>query len=142
MEERAKQEGLKNIVRIDASKEREIPLENETIDAILLIDVLHTIDNREALFDEAYRILKRGGLIIVYPMHVAEEEVEELATGSSLNFENRKFQNRFLIFRKFVKPHSSAKASQRRETVEVKNIANNIGCRMPDTCWRWLFAKT
>jgi len=136
MKERAKQEGLENIVRIDASKEGEIPLENETIDVILLIDVLHLIENKEALFDEAYRILKGGGSIIVYPIHVAEEEVEEIAISRSLNFEDRKFQNRFLIFRKFVKLHSSAKASQKSEMVEVKKTVNNIGCEMSSTCGR------
>jgi ubiquinone/menaquinone biosynthesis C-methylase UbiE len=137
MEEMAKQEELKNIVRIDAPKEGEIPLENETIDVILLIDVLHIIDDREALFDEAYRILKRGGLIIVYPMHVAEKEVEELATSRELSLEDRKFHGRFLIFRKFTnKPHFPAKASQKSEIVEVKNTANNIGCQTPNTCGR------
>ena len=100
MEEKAKQEGIKNIVRIDASGGEEIRLEDETIDLMLLIDVLHKIDDRDALFDEAYRILKPGGVVSIYPMHVAEEEVERLATSRGLNLENRKFQGRFLIFRK------------------------------------------
>lgn len=135
MEERAKQEGLKNIVRIDASKEGGIPLENETVDVMLVIDVLHLIEDREDLFDESYRILKGGGLIIVYPMHVAEEEVERLAHGGGLNLEERKFQGRILIYRKLIyKPQFSAKASQKSEMVGVKNTVNNIGCEMSDTC--------
>ena len=97
MEEMAKQEGLKNIVRIDASGEEQTHLENEKVDVILLIDVLHLIEDREALFDEAYRILKRGGLIIVYPMHVAEKEVEELATSRELSLEDRKFHGRYVF---------------------------------------------
>jgi ubiquinone/menaquinone biosynthesis C-methylase UbiE len=100
MEERAKQGGLTNIVRIDASGEGEIPLENGVIDVILLIDVLHLIENREALFNEAYRILKRGGLLSVYPMHVAEKEVEELANRRNFTFEARRVQRRFLVFRR------------------------------------------
>jgi ubiquinone/menaquinone biosynthesis C-methylase UbiE len=113
IEESAKQEGIKNIVRIDASKEGEIPLENEEIDVMLLIDVLHLIEDRAALFDEAYRVLKRGGFIIAYPMHVPEKEVEELATGRNLNLEEKKFDGRFLIFRKFANESQfSAKASQ------------------------------
>lgn len=100
MEEKAKQEGLKNIVRIDASGGEEIRLEDETIDLMLLIDVLHKIGDREALFDEAYRILKQSGVVSIYPMHVAEEEVERLATSKGFNPEDRKFQRRILIFRK------------------------------------------
>jgi ubiquinone/menaquinone biosynthesis C-methylase UbiE len=123
IEERAKQEGLKNIVRIDANEEGEIPLENERIDVILLIDVLHLIDCREALFDEAYRILKRGGLIIVYPMHMAEKEVGELATSRDLSLEDRKFQNHFLVFRKFTdRPNFSAKAGQEARALPCKGI--------------------
>jgi len=100
MEEKAKQEGLRNIVQIVAFGGEEIRLEDETIDLMLLIDVLHEIDNREALFHEAYRILKQGGVVSIYPMHVAEEDVERLATSRGLNLEDRKFQGRILIFRK------------------------------------------
>jgi ubiquinone/menaquinone biosynthesis C-methylase UbiE len=132
MEERAKQEELKNIVRIDAPKEGKIPLENETIDVILLIDVLHIIDDREALFDEAYRILKRGGLIIVYPMHVAEKEVEELATSRELSLEDRKFHGRFLIFRKFTnKPHFPAKARARAKGKRRRGKVDTAGSTAP-----------
>jgi len=108
MEERAKQEGLRNIVRIDTPSEGGIPLEDETIDLILMIDVLQEIDNRESLFDEVYRILKTGGIVSVYPMHIAEEEVEKLATSKGLSLEERKIQGRILSFRKFTrKPHFS-----------------------------------
>ena len=100
IEERAKHEGIENLVRVEASGEGEIPLENEEVDVMILIDVLHLIENREALFDEASRILKRDGLIVVYPMHVSEKEVEELGTRRNFNLEERKFDGRFLIFRK------------------------------------------
>ena len=100
MEQTAKQEGLKNIFRIDALGKNEIPLENETIDVILLLDVLHLIENRGTLFNEAYRILEKGGLIVAYPMHIAEKEVEDLAAKRNLNLQGKMFQNHFLIFRK------------------------------------------
>ena len=99
VEERAKQEGLTNIVRIDASGDGGIPVGNGIIDVLLLIDVLHLIENRGALFDEACRILRPGGLIIVYPMHVEEQEVEELATHRNLALEARLMQERVLVFR-------------------------------------------
>jgi len=100
MEEKAKREGLRNIVRIDASGEEDIPLEAETLDLMLVIDVLQEIDNKEALLDEAHRTLKIGGVITVYPMHMATEEVEELVTSRGFDLEDRKFQGRILIFRK------------------------------------------
>lgn len=100
MEEKAKQEGLKNIVRINASGEGEIHIEDETIDLMLLIDVLHKIDDREALFDEVLRILKPNGTVIVYPMHLSIKEVEILAISKGLDLEDRKFQEHILIFKK------------------------------------------
>jgi len=100
MEEKAEREGLKNIVRIDSSGGEEIHLEGKTIDLMLLIDVLQKIDDRGALFDEAYRILKPGGVVVVYPMHLTIEEVENLAISKGLNLEDRRFQERILIFKK------------------------------------------
>ena len=100
MEKWAKQEGLENIVRIDSSGQEEIRLEDETLDYMLLIDVLQEIDDREALFDEAYRILKPGGVISVYPMHLAGEEVIRLATSRGFRLEDRKFNERILVFGK------------------------------------------
>lgn len=100
MEKKAKREGLKNIVRIDASAGEQIPLEDETVDVMLLIDVLQEIDDRSALLDEAYRILRQGGVVIVYPMHIEPEEVERLATSKGLYTEDRQFEGRILVFRK------------------------------------------
>ncbi|MFB0502652.1 MAG: class I SAM-dependent methyltransferase [Candidatus Bathyarchaeia archaeon] len=100
MEEKADREGLKNIVRIDASAGDNIPLDNETVDVMLLIDVLQEINDRYALFGEAYRILRQGGVVIVYPMHIQAEEVERLATSKGLDTEDRQFEGRILVFRK------------------------------------------
>lgn len=99
IEEKARKEGLTNIVRVDASSDERIPLEDETFDQILLIDVLQEIDDKEALFDEAYRILKPGGEVSIYPMHVAEEEVDRLAAKRGLELKDR-IQGRVLIFGK------------------------------------------
>lgn len=100
MERKAEREGLKNIVRIDSSGGEEIPMGDETVDHMLLIDVLQEIDDREALFDEVYRALKPEGVVTVYPMHMSIEEVEGLAIGRGLNLEDRKFQGRILILSK------------------------------------------
>ena len=99
MEEKAKKKNLANIVRVDASSQGGIHLEDETFDHILLIDVLQEIDDRETLFDEVYRTLKSSGSVSIYPMHVAEEEVDRLATSRGLSLKER-VQGHVLIYRK------------------------------------------
>lgn len=103
MEDKAKRRGLANIVRVDASGENHIPLKDETLDQILLIDVIQEIEDRESLFDEVYRILKPSGAVSIYPMHIAEEEIDRLATSRGFNLRDR-IQGRILIFRKTSKP--------------------------------------
>jgi len=102
MEDKARKDGLKNIVRLETSGGVKIPLGSKTVDLILLIDVLHEIDDREGLFEEAYRVLKPGGALIVYPMHLAREmrRIEKLAAARGFRLEDRKFQGRILLFRK------------------------------------------
>jgi SAM-dependent methyltransferase len=48
-----------------------IDLDDETIDVVLLYDVLHYRDTEERgeLYNEVYRILKPGALLSVYPKH-------------------------------------------------------------------------
>jgi ubiquinone/menaquinone biosynthesis C-methylase UbiE len=100
MEKQAEREGLQNIVRIDSSGGDKIPLDDETIDVMTLIDVLQEIDDKDALFDEAYRILKRDGIVIVYPMHMRTEEVKRIATVRALHLHEEKHEGRILVFRK------------------------------------------
>jgi ubiquinone/menaquinone biosynthesis C-methylase UbiE len=65
-----------------------------------MIDVLQEIDDKEALLNEAYRILKPSGVLTIYPMHVSEKEVERLTSTKGFILIDRKFQERILIFRK------------------------------------------
>jgi ubiquinone/menaquinone biosynthesis C-methylase UbiE len=69
---RAESRGLENIVVIKTSGELKIALEEETIDAVLLYDVLHYYYfpqeyDRRKLLREVYRILKPNGFISFYP---------------------------------------------------------------------------
>lgn len=100
LEAKASQAGLENIERIDYSGEGKIGLDDEVLDHVFLIDVLQEVEDRETLFDEAYRMLKRGGTITVYPMHIRESEVIELARKRRLSLDERIFYGRLLIFRK------------------------------------------
>jgi ubiquinone/menaquinone biosynthesis C-methylase UbiE len=99
LEEKVRREGLKNITRIISEGER-VPLEDESIDLMLLIDVLQEIDDWNALFEKAYRILKPNGRCSVYPMHVSAEEVERLAVSKGLNLEDKKIEGWILLFSK------------------------------------------
>ena len=65
----AEAEGLNNIRRVDVSGNVKIPLGGESVDAILLYDVLHLIDDRKVLYKEVYRVLRHLGLLSVYPKH-------------------------------------------------------------------------
>jgi len=69
-------EKLKNIVPIKTTGELKIDLENESVDIVLLYDILHyfTIQERTTLYKEVYRILKVNGLLSVYPKHNSSDE--------------------------------------------------------------------
>ena len=100
MEEKARKKGLKNITRISSTKGGEIPLEDGSVDLMLLLDVLQEIDDWNALFDEANRILKPNGLVTVYPMHTNAEKIESLAKSKGLSSEEKRVQGRILRFKK------------------------------------------
>ena len=87
-------------MRIDSSGGSKMPLDDETIDVMTFIDVLQEIDDKHALFDEAYRILKRDGIVIVYPMHMKIEEVKRIATVRGLHLRKEMHEGRILVFRK------------------------------------------
>lgn len=70
--QRAESEGLKNIDRMETTGELKIDLEDESVDVVLLYDVLHyyyfpQADDRRRLLHEVYRILKPEGFISFYP---------------------------------------------------------------------------
>ena len=60
---------LENIIIVKAEGNLKIGLENNSIDVVLLYDVLHLIDDRERLYREVHRILRRYGIFSVYPKH-------------------------------------------------------------------------
>jgi len=65
----AESRGLDNIFQIPASQR--LNLDNNSIDAALLYDVLHYMDENERrnLYGEIHRVLKTGGILSVYPKH-------------------------------------------------------------------------
>ena len=73
----AESEGLKNIVPIVYQSESlKINLDDESIDVMLLYDVLHYMESEERrrVYECAYRILKKGAMLSVYPKHCKSDE--------------------------------------------------------------------
>ena len=73
--QRAELIGLKNIQRIGTSGELEIGLDNESVDVVLLCDVLHyyyfpRAEDRRKLLAEVYRISKSNALLSLCPTHL------------------------------------------------------------------------
>lgn len=67
--QKSKSHGLKNIKKIDTTEETKISLPDESVDVVLLYDVIHLVKNRKKLFDEVYRIAKKNALVSVLPKH-------------------------------------------------------------------------
>jgi len=71
----ASRKGLDNIetMLLDRSTVS-IELDNDTVDVVLLYDVLQEIPDKLGLLKELHRILKRGGLLSVFPMHLGTDK--------------------------------------------------------------------
>ena len=67
-----------------------------TIDLVLLIDILHMIKNRDALFHEIHRLLKPEGLLFVTPEHMKLSRAKEILESSSL-FTVTEYRDRDMI---------------------------------------------
>ncbi len=70
--------GISNIKIIKSSGSCKLPFNNSVFDMVLFYDVLHpyyfTPEERKSLLLEAYRVLKRDGILSVFPSHMIEEE--------------------------------------------------------------------
>ena len=68
----AQTKSLKNIVPIHSqSAELKINLKDESVDVVLLYDILHYMDvtERNKIYKESYRVLKTDAILSVYPKH-------------------------------------------------------------------------
>jgi len=91
LQSRAKLEKLQNIRTIRADLEKQIPLGSDSIDFVLISNLLFQCENKKGIFSEAKRILKKGGRILVVDWktnaslgpekesRVSEEEIKKIA---------------------------------------------------------------
>ena len=92
--ERAREAGLGNIRRMDSSGDLGIALDDGSVDAVLLYDVLHShyfsAEQRDALFREIGRVAADRALLSVFPNHMEPGEIEEevVRRAAGIGFEN------------------------------------------------------
>jgi ubiquinone/menaquinone biosynthesis C-methylase UbiE len=82
LSEKAHSMGLHNIVEMDTGGRSEIDLASRSVHAVLLFDVLHIYyfprgKQRERLLDEAFRVLKDTGVLILFPTHMNAHELSK-----------------------------------------------------------------
>jgi len=114
--------GLKNIIRLDTLDESGTGLDNESVDVVLLYDVLHyyyfpQAEDRRQLLREVYRVLKPSALLSLYPTHLqsymepkledVEREIQEASfyleseySGRLMVHDNNLEKGRVMNFRK------------------------------------------
>ncbi len=85
--QKAESAGLRSIKRIDASGELKIPLQDESVDIVLLYDVFHSyyfsqVADRKKLLEEVYRVSKPDAFISVWPKHMESEAKEEIESAN------------------------------------------------------------
>jgi len=77
--EKAAAANLHNIETIKQNRDEiKIPFEDASIDAIIIYDVLHDINDIQGLIREASRVLKPNGLLTTFPMHWGNEPFLDL----------------------------------------------------------------
>ena len=86
---RMKREGLGNIETVGTGGELEFPWEDGSVDTVLLYDIFwyFTIDDRRLpqLLAEVGRLLKPGGLLSVFPEHIAVEALAGKVEGAGFH---------------------------------------------------------
>lgn len=117
--QKARSAGIENVERVDVEGELRIPLSAQSIDVVLLFDVLHSYyfpraEDRKRLLDDIHRIAKTDALILVYPKHMgsnARDEIERANfylksehTGTLVHDSRDLEQGQVLVFTK--KPKS------------------------------------
>ena len=91
--QRSEKIGLKNIERIDVPEGIKVPLQNESVDVVLLYDVIHLVGNRRKLLTEIYQVSKPNALVSVYPKHhwddmnMELDDVKEEIESAGFGFE-------------------------------------------------------
>jgi len=82
VEKKANKEGLTNIRTILSGRDTGLP--DESIDVVLLYDVIRSIKDKRALLKELHRVMKANGLLSILAEHIEVEDVLEIAEKDGL----------------------------------------------------------
>jgi ubiquinone/menaquinone biosynthesis C-methylase UbiE len=82
VQKRAKEESLSNIETITSARETGLP--DQSIDIVLLFDVLHIVKDKNGILREISRVIKPSGLLIIEGDHLKEEELKLILSKSEL----------------------------------------------------------
>jgi len=97
VEKKATKEGLTNIATILSDRDTGLP--DESIDVVLLYDVIRSIKDKRALLKELHRVMKVNGLLSILPEHIKVADVLELAEKDGL-FSLRDRHGKLLNFKR------------------------------------------
>ena len=83
VEEKASKRGLTNVeaMLVDSY---DTGIEESSVDLVLIIDTIHRIDDRDAMFQEMHKILKQDGLLFLDKGHVDDSEIKEIVGNTNL----------------------------------------------------------
>lgn len=71
--------GLRNIVPLPATQSAIVgDLQDLSVDAVIVYDVMQEISDREKLLHEVHRILRQEGFLSIFPMHLGTERMLEI----------------------------------------------------------------
>jgi ubiquinone/menaquinone biosynthesis C-methylase UbiE len=84
LRQEARERGISNIEAEHTAGGWKIDSPDRSFDAVLAYDVLHYLEERELLFREFHRVLKREGFLSVYPKHRRDDYPLSHLAGISL----------------------------------------------------------
>lgn len=99
LKRKVRKEGLQNIETI-LSSNLKTSLRDRCVDVVLLHDVVHLIDERMTLLAEMHRVLRPGGRVSLYPMHMDKGEVSWQMRSSGFFLQAEEYEGNILVFRK------------------------------------------
>jgi ubiquinone/menaquinone biosynthesis C-methylase UbiE len=82
VEKKAKKEGLTNITTILSDKDTGLP--DQSIDVALAYDMIHMVNDKQALARELYRVLKPNGLLSIIVGHIKVKDVLKILEQDGL----------------------------------------------------------
>jgi 2-polyprenyl-3-methyl-5-hydroxy-6-metoxy-1,4-benzoquinol methylase len=85
VEKEAQKQGLKNIETVlCGTSDLSTGLGDESVDAILVYDVMHQISDRKGLLKELNRVLRFDGFLSIFPMHMGTKKAREIMNECDL----------------------------------------------------------